>query len=47
MDYEKMTDEEFWAMLERIYGAEWLPDDLKPDAALYAEYLKRVSTGTG
>lgn len=40
-----MTDDEFFSEIERIYGEEWTPEDIKPNAELYAEYLKRVSTG--
>ena len=45
MDYEKMTDDEFFGEIERIYGENWMPDDLKNDAEIYAEYMKRISTG--
>ena len=45
LDYEKMTDDEFFGEIERIYGENWMPDDLKNDAEIYAEYMKRISTG--
>ncbi len=40
-----MTDDEFFAEIEREYGEEWTPDDIKQNAELYTEYLDRVSTG--
>ena len=45
MDYDSMTDDEFFAVIEEKYGKEWIPEDLKQDNELYSEYMKRVATG--
>lgn len=45
MDYSKMTDDEFFAEIERRYGKEWLPNDIENDKEIYEEYLRRISTG--
>ena len=42
-----MTDDEFFAMLEKEYGEDWTPSDIKSDPELYAEFNRRVSTGKG
>jgi hypothetical protein len=46
MDYSSVSDDEFFAEIERIYGEEWTPKDIEENnPELYSEYLKRVSTG--
>ena len=42
--YENMTDEEFFAEIEKIYGKEWTPKDIK-DPVIADEYARRVVTG--
>ena len=43
--YEKMTDEEFFAEIEKLYGKEWKPDDLDPESEIGKEYIRRVTEG--
>ena len=45
MDYAKLTDEELYAEIERLYGTNWNPKDLDPGSELFKEYVKRISTG--
>ena len=45
MGYQNMTDEEFFAMLDKNYGEDWTPEQLKTDPELYEEYNRRISTG--
>ena len=45
MDYEKMTDDELFAEIERLYGKDWTLDDINHESELYKEYVKRVATG--
>ena len=45
MDYSKMTDEEFFAEMEKLYGKDWDPKDLDPESEIFREYIKRISTG--
>ena len=45
MDYSKMTDDEFFTLIEKKYGSNWELDEIRKDDSLYSEYIKRVSTG--
>lgn len=45
MDYSKMTDEEFFTMIEKEYGEDWTPSDIKGNPELLEEYNRRISTG--
>ena len=45
MNYSLMSDDEFFAEIERRYGEEWTPEDIKQDPEIYAEYIRRISTG--
>ena len=43
--YENMTDDEFFAEVEKLYGADWIPDDLPEGSEIAAEYARRVAQG--
>ena len=43
--YEKMTDEEIFALIEEQYGKDWKPEDLDPSSELCEEYIRRVTQG--
>ncbi len=43
--YENMTDEEFFAEIEKQYGKDWTPQQFDPESEIAEEYAKRVSTG--
>lgn len=43
--YEKMTEEELIAEIEKQYGKDWTPQELDPESELAQEYAKRVSEG--
>ena len=43
--YEQMTDEEFFALIEELYGKDWKPEDLDPESPLCEEYIRRVTQG--
>lgn len=40
-----MTDEDFFAMIEKEYGEDWTPPQIESNPELYAEYNKRIATG--
>ena len=43
--YEDMTDDEFFALIEREYGKDWTPEDLDPESELCEEYARRATQG--
>lgn len=42
-DYTKMTTDELWDEIEKRYGPDWNPNDLREDPPLFDEFWKRIA----
>lgn len=40
-----MTDDEFFDYIDSICGKDWSIEDIRENAALYAEFIKRTGRG--
>ena len=42
--YQDMDEDELWAEIEKRYGPEWTPNDLREDPPLFAEFWHRIES---